>query len=505
MCTQLMILLVFAAMTAQKMPTTISLEGDVVARSTGAPIAGVRLQLQGMQRPLTTTDPAGHFTFPSVSAVNSVLSASAPALMPRSQSVSIRPTDSSIYVKLEMIEPAVITGKVLDQDGWPAAGAYVSAAYYSDVNGQRQLHSDSTVHTNDLGEYRLRLRPGKYYVKADPGTLTKSWDERYTGVWYPDTPNSASARVIELVAGQNIAGIDVKLPIEPGAQMRGNVIWPTTYHRGNQEHVWLVQQLLNGSSRKSYLLRSDDTFTIRHLPPGKYMLLAEVGEDINDVRPPTYWASQTLHVSGENIEGVSLTPVETPVRDLQGVVVTEEGSVRPPQCRIALQRVNANWRVDASTRSDGTFVLHGVWPGKFRFSISCSGSAALDAHFGKMDLLNDQFEFDGSVIGPIQITVGNVERIVGTLTDEDNRPIIGATVYFLPVDLGVRWSAHTDQNGAIASAARPGRYRAFVLEESFGVEDIDDPVFQKIHQNDFPVVTIRKGPNDPLKLALKRR
>jgi hypothetical protein len=254
------------------------------------------------------------------------------------------------------------------------------------------------------------------------------------------------------------------------------------------------------------LIAADDSFVIRHVTPGKYTLLVEVGGDSNNLRPPTLRALQTLEVSDRDIEGVVLHPVETPVRDLEGTV-TFEGTVSAMPCSISLQRVGANWRVTAKPEAGESFVLPGVWPGSYRVHASCSGAVALSMQLGGKEILDSEFEIDGSAAEPILISVGSASlgHVEGTLTDAENRPIVGATLIFLPIGKGTRWFSATDQYGRIVSAVRPGMYRVYVLEDPMPSNAVDDSEFQKIHENDFAPVTVTEGANEPLKLVLKRR
>jgi protocatechuate 3,4-dioxygenase beta subunit len=63
---------------------------------------------------------------------------------------------------------AVITGRVVDEDGEPVANAQVQAMRYRYTQGRKQLQPFGGSSTNDLGEYRMfGLAPGRYYLSAD--------------------------------------------------------------------------------------------------------------------------------------------------------------------------------------------------------------------------------------------------------------------------------------------------------------------------------------------------
>jgi hypothetical protein len=329
------------------------------------------------------------------------------------------------------------------------------------------------------------------------------WDERYSAVWYPGTPNPGEARAVELQEGQTITDINIRLTPQPGVLLQGRVVWPATYPRGIGDHVQLRQQLLNCSSTTSFPIAADGTFVIRHIAPGKYSLVVEPGADINNLSPPRLWASTTLEVSDRNMTGITFNPIETPVRDIAGAI-TFEDSLKPQACKVILRRSMANWQVSTTAENDGSFVLRGAWPGTYQLSVLCSESFPKSALLGEKEILNREFEFDGSVPGSIRVTVGRAVfgGIGMKLTDARNQPIAGATLVLLPVGTGKRWSAVTDQDGSVFSPIAPGTYRVYVVEEPMRSNIVDDPEFQRVHENDYAPVTVKEGANVPLKLVL---
>jgi hypothetical protein len=111
-----------------------------------------------------------------------------------------------------------------------------------------RLRSSGFAETNDLGDYRLATRPGRYYLQADPGFLTRVWDKRYTSLFYPGATNPEEAHAIELKSGQTVNGIDIRLEPRQGAQVRGRVVWPATCQRSRYERFLLRQQIPNGGA-----------------------------------------------------------------------------------------------------------------------------------------------------------------------------------------------------------------------------------------------------------------
>src|ERR1051326_1631102 len=82
--------------------------------------------------------------------------------------LSLRPGTILKDFVFRMTPWAVITGRVINDDGDPLPWVQVRAMRESYVDGKRSLSAETTVPTDDRGEYRIfGLRPGRYLIQAD--------------------------------------------------------------------------------------------------------------------------------------------------------------------------------------------------------------------------------------------------------------------------------------------------------------------------------------------------
>jgi hypothetical protein len=152
-----------------------------------------------------------------------------------------------INLQMQIVPGGVISGRVTDQNGQPVVysqAQILKIAY--DANGEFSPALAMSVYTNDLGNYRaFWLPPGSYVVNAGSGKLSTfanhgttnpsnsdnsipstmvnrtnriggnaSADSRppaLATLYYPNTPDVRSAEVVNLPAGGEVTGIDLRL------------------------------------------------------------------------------------------------------------------------------------------------------------------------------------------------------------------------------------------------------------------------------------------------------
>jgi hypothetical protein len=490
-------------------PAQVVIEGDVVRKSTGAPLAGVHVG-GCVQSPMVDTDGGGHFRLSGqVSSLPSVcsLSAGGPGLLQRTKRLTIDSQSAHLTVRVEVMQTAVVTGRILDEYGWPLE-ANVAAVQYFDDNGVRRSRPPKSVQAGDLGQYRIgNLAPGRYYLLVRPRS------EDYLPVWYPSASAAEDARPIDLADGQT-AKIDIHLAPGGGVEVRGSVAPPAGFLVGQVQLTVTREDEWGRSGNPGARLAPDGSFTMRHVAPGKYAFTATTSWRGASNAPPAYLARRTIEIRDKNIEGVKLNVAPTVLRDLKGIIVGD-ASIKPDRVQIALSANGA--RLTAKVEPDGSFVIPGVWPGRYDANATASPGQVLSIRFGSQEVLRRLFDFDGTV-APLRVTVaGAPVKLTGTVMYPNNRPVAGAGIVFVPLGAtyapyppgnpGLPPLAGTDQNGAIVFASLPpGAYRVYVMEDAAVVDQtMADADFVKSQEEALPPLTVLAGENPPLKLVLPSR
>lgn len=128
---------------------------------------------------------------------------------------------------------ALITGRILDEDGEPMPRATVSVLTKRYPQGKPILMLVASVNANDIGEYRVPdLNPGRYLVSANwrdyastvaAAPLDKP-EEAYSATFYPSAKTDSLAQVVEVTAGQQLPGIDIRMRKSQVFRIRGRVL-----------------------------------------------------------------------------------------------------------------------------------------------------------------------------------------------------------------------------------------------------------------------------------------
>lgn len=183
-----------------------------------------------------------------------------------------------------LIPSAVIAGRVINEDGDPLPWVQVSALREAYAGGKKSLFSETTVPTNDLGEYRLfGLPPGRYFIRADYKTKEQmtgrdrvQWrdDEEprgYIPMYYPSSTEPARAITVAVKAGEEIPALEVLMRRVEVFTVRGR-IYNLVPRRSNPSYTVTLlprnsEAWLSLPQRDAIVDEQDGTFIIRDVLP----------------------------------------------------------------------------------------------------------------------------------------------------------------------------------------------------------------------------------------------
>jgi carboxypeptidase family protein len=500
-------------------PGTATLRGRVFAGDTGQPLrkAQVRINSAGPftagQQPenrLTITDANGRYEFKELRAGRYSLSAQKGSYIglqwgqqrPNEPGKPLDVQDAQTIEKVDFSLPrgGVITGRVLDEFGDPAADVQVGAMRPQSIGGTRRLlPAGRTATTNDIGEFRLfAIPPGNYYVSATlrSNNFGVDTDDRngYAPTYYPGTPDIASAQRLTLALGQTITDLSISLLPIRTARVSG-----TALDSQGQPLRGTVMAQSNGAELLNTIpgpIRPDGLFVINGLTPGSYtlQLLLQNGPNGNFGAADAEYASANVTIDGSDVTGIRLVPIKPST--IAGRIIIGSGdanALRPSSLRIGAfpapsvgpvlgpnappVAVNDDWTFQAKGRAGLLRMnLSGLQPPWTIKSIRQRGADVTDTGVDVKP---------GEDVSEVEIELTNRSTsLTGLVTNGRGDPVKDYWVVFFPRDAARRMpssryvrTGRADQDGRFKTTGLPpGEYLA-VAFESIDLNEVTDPEF----------------------------
>jgi hypothetical protein len=352
---------------------------------------------------------------------------------------------------------------------------------YVYTKGREQLQSIQAVPINDRGEYRLfDLAPGRYYIRTSSnagiavagGVAVTLPGAQGAEVFLGDVLNAARATPVDLPAGGDVGGADIRVRKGSGYSIRGRLV-------GGQGQVQIQKRVEQGVSMirvGNSVVVGGDRFEFSGLTPGTWILRAQsVSFDLQGLSPganparalsarTVSEALRVVEIVDHDVEGADLT--FAPLTEISGVVKVA-GSV---PVTFANQRIQflgaAGTALSPVVASDGTFATKDVSHDVYQVSLSSSANAYIQSvKLGDREFPDRRLDLQQGGSGTLTITVsGEFGQIDGKVTDSQSSPAAGATVMLVPdQDSADSYqSTLSDAKGEFSfSRVRPAHYRIF--------------------------------------------
>jgi len=491
------------------------------------------------------SDDEGHFAFDQLPAGRYALAATKPAFV-RAYYGSRRPgfsAGASIAVAagsrvqnltIQMFRGAVLSGRVKDVRGRPQSGIPVSLLEARTVEGHRLLDPSGLTRTDDLGEYRFfGLRAGTYAVSAMAterhyeGALESTpllWQALQSGrlsshiatplpdvqarrvgfapILFPGTTDPSEALLLDLKIGEERPGVDFTVTLVPTAQVTGQVVGPDGGSlsqvqlnlTGPVEQFGYRQQVRSAVTPTTTIPVQNGGFLIDALPPGRYTLFARAASAVNTLsageKNSTLWAVQEFRLDDRDVTNLVVTLRQGIA--LHGRIAFEgQSPAGRGMVRVSLIPVSHspfNLAVSPGTElSDGSFVLAGVSPGRYRLTVDGvpRGWSLQAARIGQLDILENLFQADANDVDGLVVTLTDrPTTLAGSLVDSQKRPVPEYRILAFPTDRAL-WTSYTPRIRAVRPSS-DGSYTIIGLPEGdyylIGItdeapDDLTDPAF----------------------------
>jgi hypothetical protein len=365
-----------------------------------------------------------------------------------------------------------VAGKVLGPDGEPLRGAHISLIQRSWWRGKRLYRAMANAYASHTGDYHIAgVAPGRYLVYASrprQGALAYSILEapgkpemRIAGRYHPDAAQLEGAAPVEVRAGEEISGIDFRLPLAPVFHARGTgpvavgLSLQLAQANSGQALEWTVENAAIG----------DGSFDIAGVAPGSYVLYSLLQGPGQSDRPTS--AKVPVTIASQDVSGLPAPPVTR--FDLKGRVRLEDGSAPQSYPGVVFcegRNIEYNRFQGSMPKADGAFGFAGLPADRYRlfmesaeaFYLKSVRVKGLEAEDAEIDLTN----------GPAEDVELIVSQAAGSVEGTVKEPAFEATVVAVPEGVPSAGSrprtAQPDQQGHFRIAGlAPGHYRAFAV------------------------------------------
>jgi protocatechuate 3,4-dioxygenase beta subunit len=437
---------------------------------------------------------------------------------------------SSIEIKLT--PQAVITGRVLDEDGDPLSRASVQFLMRRYVSGKQQLAPSGGSQTNDTGEFRVsELPPGRYFISANYSRMRLNGDaptrnasgkpeEEYVTTYYPGTTDQAGAGPLDVQAGQELPGIDIRLKKARVYRIRGKIVAPPGQSVRNLRLMALPRMASIAMSGfmvgSRALIHDDGSFEMDGVQPGSYHLAVAPIQGMQTIMGKTL-----VEVGQGDVEGVTLVfgsslnltgsfRIDAPKDELdqfqsQGAKLTFE--------TVRVQLIPADGLAFNTPRSaskdDGTFAIENVSPDRYRINVVNlpSGTWLKSIRTGDQEVQDTGLDLSAGNVGPIQVILGlGGSQVDGVVQDAQQHPAPGIMVTLIhDPPIAERFDLNrmttTDQNGRFSlKGIAPGEYKVYAWED-LEPGAYADPEYLKPHEGKATKLSLKNKGQEQVSLV----
>ena len=453
--------------------------------------------------------------------------------------VSVSAGQQVTNVTISLTPQGTISGKVVDGDGNPQAGARVEAFTEHLIRGKGQLYRVSQATAGKSGEYSLgRLPPGKYYLAADVPSKPKQAKSPAEGgqpplelvrTYYPKSLSLEDAATVDVQSGQDFSGTNIEMRRVLTHHIQGKVDG-LSGSAVQRDTLFLAPKagIQSAGFGRRGKLGADGSFSFDAVVPGEYTLRL-IGNEPNPGAASHFMlrrhllARQEVEVGASDVDGLDLEVI--PPITVSGRV-TLDGMENPnfSQVHITLSpaaddlsfgsyqnvRVAADGHFSLENLSPAKYVVHAIGgpPGAYVKSLTFNGE----------DLLTQPMDLSQGGGGEMNVSLhSGLAEVDGTVqsSDQPSRiPLASPTggqaaspfpmVVLIPSKLapdGTGWLVGPVQpSGSFTMQnVRPGEYTAFAVEK-FDGSLWQNPSFLKEMQTEG--IGIDVGENDHKQVQL---
>ena len=478
-----------------------SVEGIVVNVADGQPLSGVHVRLTQLSSGGVgelygaISTPTGHFSMASVRPGGYMVTYDRTGFAPvhgdseprQRESLTLKAGQRLTGWKLEMAPQAALSGRVFDNYGDPMSMAQVRLEPVDDGRVRGNSGTNATQ-TDDHGEFRLSGPPGRYHLYASasgrsgvaggPSEIRTDGTTPvvYATTYYPAAVSRDDATVIETKAGEDRAGLEIRMVPRSNLSISGEISGiPADTHARAMVTLMFKRERQQLKSSVGGGADAMGRFSFSGLEPGAYTMIAQWTDGKTRLQSGT----QNVRLDGASITGVALAL--GPPAEIHGVFTIAGAKPGDPTKRtVAFTPIDFPiyaFHLDpAAIEKDGAFHSIGAAPARYTIDVSplpenayiktlvVNGTDVAKNGKNEIDLTSGVHSSTLKIVASL-----NGGEITGAIRDKDGSVMTGVpvAVYLAsgPLEHPTLTTARSRENGTFAlHGVRPGKYRLFAID-----------------------------------------
>ena len=380
-----------------------------------------RVAISGADGKYAITDlPAGSYTV-TVTRTGYATQAWGQARTMTGTPIALASAQQAANIDFSLVVGGSITGRILDEDGSPFAGAVVDALVMKTEGGAPMLFSVVSTQTDDRGEFRLfGLAPGQYFISAaDPAFRNVSTPKgvlHYAPTYYPGEPSADQAKPIAVTGSGDAPKVEFRLKLTPPARISGQIV---SYDSRPLLSGAIIMGPMEGDGiqmppSENPSILPDGHFSFSDVVPGRYQIRARGQTEASGA---ALFGVFAVDVAGTDVTGIRVTL--RPGATLEGTLVVEgTHGTKPLLSALHVRAPLADGTgfgdsLTGTVQPNGSFVLRGIMKGQHQIVVD-----GLQPPWVLKSVM-----YRGADITDVQIDAAEKQAISGvrvTITDESS-------------------------------------------------------------------------------------